>query len=444
MRLWLPPTLLAISRGATRILAAASLAVVATLIVVPALADKPETALDKTISTTVSAIPIDFDREHPERKEFGKLIFRGGLNLFAKSIYFGGYSALALDPTGTKLLAISDAGSWMKADLDYNGRELKGLGNVTLGPLLGQNGKPLLADQERDSEGMALASGTPEAGTAFISFERKHRIARYPFTADQFGPPSGTIPLPPGAKRMEANRGIEALAMITAGRLKGTLVAFPERLPDKNGNLTGWLIGGPSPGTIALKPIEGFDITDAAALPDGGIVILERRFRYSEGIKMRIRRVSPAELKPGAVITGEVLLEATDSLNIDNMEAIAVHRRASGETVLTLMSDDNFSPLQRTLIMQFTLPDATAAAASAPAANEDRTPEHRAAATTSPSEAVHGKLERCGGGTGICEPSHTDFGAGEVGPAREGKYGETAGASGRPKPRRRGASRSGA
>lgn len=350
-----------------RLLAAASLGAVAMLVVVPALADKPETALDKTISTAVSAIPIDFDREHPERKEFGKLIFRGGLNLFAKSIYFGGYSALALDASGTKLLAISDAGTWLKADLDYDGRELKGLGNVTLGPILGQDGKPLLADQDRDSEGMALASGTPEAGTAFVSFERKHRIARYPFTADRFGPPSGTVPLPPAAKRMSANRGIEALAMIMSGRLKGTLVAFSERLPDKNGNLTGWLIGGPTPGSIALKPIDGFDITDAAALPDGGIVILERRFRYSEGIKMRIRRVSPAELKPGAVITGEVLLEATDSLNIDNMEAIGVHRRASGETILTLMSDDNFSPLQRTLIMQFTLPAGEPVAAGMPA-----------------------------------------------------------------------------
>jgi hypothetical protein len=39
------------------------------------------------------------------------------------------------------------------------------------------------------------------------------------------------------------------------------------------------------------------------------------------------------------------------------MEGIAAHRAASGETVLTLMSDDNFSPLQRTLIMQFALPD---------------------------------------------------------------------------------------
>ena len=47
------------------------------------------------------------------------------------------------------------------------------------------------------------------------------------------------------------------------------------------------------------------------------------------------------------------------------MEAIGVHRRASGETILTLMSDDNFSPLQRTLIMQFTLPEAKSAAATA-------------------------------------------------------------------------------
>jgi hypothetical protein len=44
-------------------------------------------------------------------------------------------------------------------------------------------------------------------------------------------------------------------------------------------------------------------------------------------------------------------------LNIDNMEAIAAHRSAAGETILTLMSDDNFSALQRTLLMQFALPD---------------------------------------------------------------------------------------
>ena len=81
---------------------------------------------------------------------------------------------------------------------------------------------------------------------------------------------------------------------------------------------------------------------------------------------MRVRRVAASEIKPGAVIEGEVLLEATDALNIDNMEAIGVCRR-SGETIITIMSDDNFSPLQRTLIMQFALPVGEPIAAGAPA-----------------------------------------------------------------------------
>jgi hypothetical protein len=311
--------------------------------VAPALADKPADVLAGTITTPVSAIPITFDRDQPERKEFGKLIFRGGLNLFAKSHHFGGYSGIALDATGTTLLAISDAGTFMRAHLAYDGRKLKALQDVMLGPILGHDGEPLHTDAER--------------GTAYVSFEREHRILRYPFTLKRFGPPNAVVRLPKETRAMSPNQGIEAVALIRTGPLEGTIVAFSERLKDRNGNLKGWMIGGPRPGPITLRRLGGFDITDAAGLPDGGIVVLERRFRYSEGIKMRIRRITPAELKRGRLIEGEVLLEATDVLNIDNMEGIAVHRAASGETILTLMSDDNFSPLQRTLIMQFAMPE---------------------------------------------------------------------------------------
>lgn len=329
----------------------------ACLIIGPALAEKPATVLEGPTPTSITAIPIDFDRSNPGRKEFGKLIFRSGLNLYAKTRHFGGYSGLALDPSGRTLLAVSDAGTWLRATLHYDGRRLKGLSDAMLGALLGADGKPLRDNAERDAEAKTLAEGDARRGTAYVSFERRHRIVRYPFTAERFGPPSGTIPLPATAKGMVANRGIEALALIRTGRLKGTLVAFAEGRADKNGNLIGWLIGGPTPGGILLKRLAGFDITDAAPLPDGGIVLLERRFRFSEGVQMRIRRVAANEIKRGAVIQGEVLLEANDSLNIDNMEAIAVHRAQSGETVLTLLSDDNFSPFQRTLIMQFTLPE---------------------------------------------------------------------------------------
>jgi hypothetical protein len=37
------------------------------------------------------------------------------------------------------------------------------------------------------------------------------------------------------------------------------------------------------------------------------------------------------------------------------MEGIDVHVTAEGETVLTMISDDNFSFIQRTLLLQFTL-----------------------------------------------------------------------------------------
>ncbi len=339
-------------------MAAIAFAVAASFAVAPAQAEKPVAPLAGPTPITIAVSPIDFDRENPSRKEFGKLIFRAGFNLYAKSAHFGGFSALAVDPSGRSLLAVTDAGSWLRATLDYDGRKLKGLDDAVLGPILGAGGKPLSDGSQRDSEGMTLADGDTRSGTAYLSFERKHRIARYPFDTLRFGPPSGAVALPGGlTKALASNRGIEAITVIRAGKLKGALVAFAEGSASGAGNLQAWLIGGPAPGSITLKRIGGFDVTDAAALPDGGIVVLERRFRFSEGVKMRIRRIAASELKKGAVISGEVLLEANDSFNIDNMEGIAAHRGASGETVLTLMSDDNFSPLQRTLIMQFALPD---------------------------------------------------------------------------------------
>lgn len=323
---------------------------------VPALIAKPATPLDGPVSTRVSVIPLSFDRDDATRTKFGKLTYRGGLNIFARSPHFGGYSAMELDPSGTSLLALSDAGSWMRATLDYDGPRLTGLSDVTLGPILDTDGKPLRSASRQDAEGMALLSGDTRDGTALVSFERDHRIMRYPFTAERFGPPDGSLPLPKAARGMGANTGLEALAVIRDGAMKGTVVAFPERLRDRNGNLMAWLIGGPAPGTITVKRLGGFDLTGAASLPDGGLLLLERRFRYSEGVQMRIRRIAATDLRRGKLIKGEVLLEASDIMNIDNMEAIAVHRARGGETVVTLMSDDNFSAFQRSLIMQFTLP----------------------------------------------------------------------------------------
>jgi hypothetical protein len=60
-------------RNATAaILAAASL-----LTIAPAFADKPATVLDVAKPVKITAVPIDFDRDNPKRKDFGKLVWRG-------------------------------------------------------------------------------------------------------------------------------------------------------------------------------------------------------------------------------------------------------------------------------------------------------------------------------------------------------------------------------
>jgi hypothetical protein len=58
---------------------------------------------------------------------------------------------------------------------------------------------------------------------------------------------------------------------------------------------------------------------------------------------------------PGAVLEGTDILSADMGYQIDNLEGLSVHRARSGELVLTMVSDDNFSRLQRTILLQFTL-----------------------------------------------------------------------------------------
>jgi hypothetical protein len=98
-----------LARTAQRSLAAIIAAVVCSA--APALAEKPPAAPDRAVPVKITAIPIDFDRDNPDRKQFGKLTYKGGLNLFANSSFFGGYSEMILDPIGTTLLAVSDAGT---------------------------------------------------------------------------------------------------------------------------------------------------------------------------------------------------------------------------------------------------------------------------------------------------------------------------------------------
>ncbi len=137
--------------------------------------------------------------------------------------------------------------------------------------------------------------------------------------------------------------------------LAGATVVIAERSLDAKGNHRGFIIDGSSPGEFRIRRSEDFDVSDANFLPNGDLLILERRFSFSGGFAMRIREIAAASIKPGALLDGTTLITADNTFQIDNMEGLAVRTTASGETLLDIISDDNHGFLQRSVLLQFKL-----------------------------------------------------------------------------------------
>jgi hypothetical protein len=328
---------------------------------------KPDISNLKAAPIIVKAQPITSFARSGAARPLGRLTFLGGLVLTSPSPYFGGWSGLLLDDDAKALVALSDTGIWMEGTLTYEGQHPAGIAGAVIGPLPEKSGRPISRPRDRDSESIALASGTLHRGSVLIGFEGRHRIERYDLTPSGITAYRGSLPLPPGAKRMHANQGLEALTVMKGGPYKGAPIAFSERLYDLSRNHTGWLWTKNGPQTIHLKNVGDFDVTDISSLEDGTLFILERRFRWLEGVKMRLLRVRPDALGPDSTLVGETLIEADMNDNIDNMEGLAVTRLKSGDILITTISDDNFNHvLQRTLLLQFLLKESEQAKARLP------------------------------------------------------------------------------
>jgi hypothetical protein len=287
----------------------------------------------------------------PERTRFGALEFLGGLVLESDDKRLGGLSGLRF-LTDDEFLAVNDRGRWLRARLVLDGKRPVRVDQAVIAPILDGNGAPLFNGNSLDTESVALA----ENGDVLVGIERVHRVVRYDFGKRGFASRARNVELPATARELPRNAGIEGLVYIPRDRpLGGTLIAFTERALDKNGNLRAFLIGGPTPGEFAVGRSNDFDITDAALIPGGDVLILERYYSWLGALRMRIRRILLADIKPGALVEGTVLIETGGAQEVDNMEGIAVQRGASGETLITVISDNNFFGLQRTLLLRFAL-----------------------------------------------------------------------------------------
>ncbi len=306
----------------------------------------------KPVHIAVHAEPITaFDVKNPSRTRFGALEFRGGLELTSSNKDFGGISALHMAADGSRFLALSDRGAWLKARIVYRDGRPAGLTDAEMAPMLAWDGKPLAKHGWFDTESLSLDG----AGHAYVGIERVQRIVRFDVTKG-LRARAHPIPVPPDFKTLGNNKSLECLVVVPKGLpLAGRLIAVTERSLDKDGNHRAFLLQGKQVDRFSVKRSDGFDVSDCALLPPHDLLLLERSYSPLAGVAMRIRRIPLAAIKPGALADGAALVTANMAYQIDNMEGIGVSHDAQGATILTLVSDDNFSALQRTLLLQFRL-----------------------------------------------------------------------------------------
>jgi hypothetical protein len=306
------------------------------------------------VSIDVEARPIPaFDTRDRSHLRFGSLQYRSGLVLTSKFSGFGGLSGLRLDPKGERFIAISDKGTWFTGRIVYRGDIMAGLADVEAAPMLGADGRPIAGRGWYDTESIAL-----DGPLVYIGIERVNQILRFDFGKDGIRSLGQVVPTPAGLRKLPNNKGLESLVMVPRGLpLAGTLIAISERGLDAEGNILAFLIGGPMPGQFSIRRTKDFDISDAVVLPSGDLLVLERKFSLLSGMVVRIRRMSLKSVASGVTIDGSSIFEADLGYEIDNLEGLDAHIGADGSTVLTMVSDDNFSMIQRTLLLQFTLID---------------------------------------------------------------------------------------
>ncbi len=307
----------------------------------------PVGARDLPLQIRSSSLPLRLDEPHATR--VGQLKWRGGIAMRANSSNFGGWSDLHVTPDGKTLISISDEGSWFTAAIDYDATgNLAGLTGKMIGSLRGLDGKVLSNKQWADSEGMALM---PD-GSWIVSFERHHRIWRYP-TLD--GTPIA-IDLPADFGKQPNNGGVETLTALSDGRI----VAISEEYTVKPGFNVGWIGTPDAAGRYRWRhfdyaTVADFHPTAIRQLPDGSFVVLERAFDPIRSIRCRVMRFAASQLEPEGAVKAVELARLASPYTVDNLEGLSVTVGAGGETLLWLISDDNFNPIQRNILLLFEL-----------------------------------------------------------------------------------------
>jgi hypothetical protein len=309
-------------------------------------------AAPRAVLLALTAAPLPLDSDDPARDRIGALRFMGAVQLRSTSALFGGVSALRAGGAagqGVRLLGVSDTGNWLALTTIERGGRLVGVADAVMAPVLHPDGQP--AASKRD--------GDPATGAATIVYEQDHRLVH--FAGIDAARPASLAAIPAGTEHLTqmagwpANGGGEAMAILPGG----ARIVISETARRSDGSRMALLTQRGVTTEIGFKELDDFSPTDAVALDEHRILVLHRQFStLGQGAALTLVDLAPALAgAPAAALNGQLLARWSPPLLMDNMEGLALVQ-GGGRLFIYLISDDNFSGLQRTLLMKFELPSA--------------------------------------------------------------------------------------
>lgn len=269
----------------------------------------------------------------PER--LGRLALDGAWALSGAAASFGGISAARWD--GSRLLLLGD-----RSHLFVLGWPAHARGQPFTAPILEERALADRRGRPLDAEALVLL---PD-GARLVADEGQDRLWR--FAPGRERPEGAGRPLPELALAdASGNEGVEALALLP----DGDLLAIREAAGG-DGLHPAVRLGGRTAQRLRYRAAEGFRPTDADAAGDH-LFVLERRVSLLGGWQARIVTVSLADLPhdPGGIVTGRELAALSGAQLGENYEALAVRKEGDAYRLL-VVADDNFNPLQRTLLLE--------------------------------------------------------------------------------------------
>ncbi len=288
---------------------------------------------------TIASTPVGLDSSDPARRRLGALTFLGGWALTSDVRSFGGLSALDVD--GNRVTALSDIGAVVRFRLGRFGT----VSDAHLKRVPSGCG-PVVRKNDNDTESLAHDDMRQYW---WIGMEWRNVVCRAnrDFSIGQEAAPSAI-------KGWRRKKGPETLLRLQDGRFltiaEGAMDNDPIRpvvLFDRDPNDPAVKVT-----RLAYRPPDGFDPTDAAQLPDGRILVLNRRFSLNRLFTGVLVLLAPSDLTEGDVLSGRVIARFEPPVISDNYEGLSVTTEA-GRPIIWIVSDNNYNRWQRTLLLKF-------------------------------------------------------------------------------------------